>query len=109
MPVARDSPSIQGDVPGPDPARAPPSKAIAMAGLACPGKVRQAERRCPASARAWSRFCPHAIGAERFVAVSSGTSFAQVEGAILGKRACGQNPDKDEVPRFEARLRAAHA
>jgi hypothetical protein len=56
MPVTRDSPSIQGDVPGPDPARAPPNKAIAQAGLACrgqpagvslPAKVRQAERRCP--------------------------------------------------------------
>jgi hypothetical protein len=31
-----------------------------------------------------STFGPHAIGAERFVAVSNGTSFAQVEGAILG-------------------------
>jgi hypothetical protein len=29
MPLTRDSPSIQGDVPGPDPARAPPSKAVA--------------------------------------------------------------------------------
>ena len=38
MPVARDSPSIQGDVPGPDPARAPPTKAIAQAGLACRGQ-----------------------------------------------------------------------
>jgi hypothetical protein len=51
---------------------------------------------------AWSTFGPHAIGAERFVAVSSGTSFAQVAGAILGKRARGQNPDKDEVPRFKS-------
>ena len=56
MPLARDSPSIQGDVPGPDPARAPPNKAIAQAGLACrgsrrgsplPAKVRDVERRCP--------------------------------------------------------------
>src|SRR5215218_7647442 len=38
MPVTRDSPSIQGDVPGPDPARAPPNKAIAQAGLACRGQ-----------------------------------------------------------------------
>jgi hypothetical protein len=30
-------------------------------------------------------FGPHAIGAERFAAVSSGTSFAQVEGVILGE------------------------
>jgi hypothetical protein len=41
-----------------------------------------------------STFGPHAIGAERFLAVSSGTSFAQVAGAILGKQARGQNPDK---------------
>ena len=38
MPVTRDSPSTQGDVPGPDPARAPPNKAIAPAGLACRGQ-----------------------------------------------------------------------
>jgi hypothetical protein len=47
---------------------------------------------------AWSTFGPHAIGAERFVAVSSGTSFAQVEGAILRKQSRVENPDKDEVP-----------
>ena len=35
---------------------------------------------------AWSTFGPHAIGTERFGAVSSGTSFAQVAGAILGNR-----------------------
>jgi hypothetical protein len=38
-----------------------------------------------------------AIGAERFVAVSSGRSFAQGAGAILRKQAPGQNPDKDEL------------
>jgi hypothetical protein len=38
MPVTRDSPSIQGDVPGPDPPRLPPNKAIAQAGLACRGQ-----------------------------------------------------------------------
>jgi hypothetical protein len=38
MPLTRDSPSTQGDVPGPDPARAPPNKAIAQAGLACRGQ-----------------------------------------------------------------------
>ena len=38
MPLTRDSPSIQGDVPGPDPAGAPPNKAIAQAGLACRGQ-----------------------------------------------------------------------
>jgi hypothetical protein len=62
-----------------------------------PAKVRDAERRCPANGRAWSTFGPHAIGAERFLAVSSGRSFAQVAGPILGKRAQGLNPDKDEV------------
>jgi hypothetical protein len=45
-----------------------------------------------------STFGPHAIGAERFVAVCSGASFAQVAGAILQKQARVQNPDKDEVP-----------
>jgi hypothetical protein len=40
---------------------------------------------------------PYAIGAERSVAVSSGTSFAQVVGAILKKQARVQNPAKDEV------------
>jgi hypothetical protein len=56
MLVTRDSPSIQGDVPGPDPARAPPSKAVAgwgslvggsRRGFPLPAKVRHAERRCP--------------------------------------------------------------
>src|SRR5215213_10999506 len=46
---------------------------------------------------AWSTLGPHAIGAERFVAVSSGRSFAQVAGAVLRKQARVQNPDKDEV------------
>jgi hypothetical protein len=39
MPVTRDSPSIQGDVPGPDPARAPPSKAVAGRGSLVGGSV----------------------------------------------------------------------
>jgi hypothetical protein len=46
------------------------------------------------SSSAWSTFGPHPIGAERFVTVSSGRSFAQVAGAILRKQARGQNPDK---------------
>jgi hypothetical protein len=37
-------------------------------------------------------------GSQRSPAVSSGRSFAQVAGAILGKQAQGLNPDKDEVP-----------
>jgi hypothetical protein len=49
-----------------------------------PGRVRDAERRCPRERRAWSTFGLHAIGAERFTTVSSGASFAQVAGAILG-------------------------
>jgi hypothetical protein len=40
---------------------------------------------------------PHPIGTQRFATVSSGTSFAQVAGAILQKQARVQNPDKDEV------------
>jgi hypothetical protein len=52
-----------------------------MAGLACRGsrrgsallgKVRDAARRYPRERRAWSTFGPHAIGAERLLAVSSG-------------------------------------
>jgi hypothetical protein len=34
----------------------------------------------------WSTFGPHAIGTERFPAVTNGTSFAQVAGAILRNR-----------------------
>ena len=47
---------------------------------------------------AWSTFGPQSIGPQRSPAVSSGTSFAQVPGAILEKQARVQNPDKDEVP-----------
>src|SRR4029453_9802764 len=46
-------------------------------------------------------FGPHPIGAERFATVSSGTSFAQVAGAILHEPVRVQNPDKDQ-------LRAVH-
>jgi hypothetical protein len=41
-------------------------------------------------------FGPHPIGAERFATVASGAPFAQVGGAILGKRARVENPGKDE-------------
>jgi len=44
-------------------------------------------------------FGPHATGAERFLAVSSGAPFAQVAGAILGKQAVVQIHDKDAVLR----------
>ena len=47
----------------------------------------------------WSAFGPHAIGVERFAAVSNGPSFAQVVGAILQKQARVENPDKDEALR----------
>jgi hypothetical protein len=73
MLVTRDSPSIQGDVPGPDPARAPPNKAIAQAGLACRGQPAGVSlasqgppRGAPLPPRAtctWSTFGPHAIEA----------------------------------------------
>jgi hypothetical protein len=45
-----------------------------------------------------STFGPHAIGTERSVTVSSGTSFMLVVDAFLQKRVRVQNPDKDEVP-----------
>jgi hypothetical protein len=44
--------------------------------------------------QAWSTLGPHPIGTERYAAVTSGTSFAQVVGAILGKQDRVQNPDK---------------
>jgi hypothetical protein len=56
LPLTRDSPPIQGDVPGPDPARAPltrrsPGRGSLVGGSRrgspLPAKVRQAERRCP--------------------------------------------------------------
>ena len=46
---------------------------------------------------AWSTFGPHPIGAERFVTVSSGRSFAQVAGTILRKQARGRTLIRDEV------------
>jgi hypothetical protein len=106
MPLARDSPSIQGDVPGPDPPGLPPSKAVAgrvrLSGAA--GGVylaRQGPRRGapppPRARRAWPTFGPHAIGTERFSAVTKGMSFVQVAGAVLRKQARVQNPDEDEL------------
>jgi hypothetical protein len=47
----------------------------------------------------WSTFGPHAIGAERFTTVSSGTSFAQVAGAIQEKQTHVQISDKDALLR----------
>jgi hypothetical protein len=41
---------------------------------------------------AWSTFGPHATGAERFPTVSSGTPFAQVGEAILGKQTRSRRP-----------------
>src|SRR5215218_1561270 len=96
MPVTRDSPSIQGDVPGPDPARAPPSKAVARRGslVGQPAGVSLASQgpRCgaplpPRAGHAWSTSGPHAIGTQRFPTVASGASFAQVTGVILQKQA----------------------
>jgi hypothetical protein len=107
MPVTRDSPSIQGDVPGPTPPGSP-SNAVAgrgslVGGAAGGGLPCQAGPRGGAPLprrveRAWSTFGPHAIGTERFATVSSGPSFAQLAGPILGEQARVQNPDKDEVP-----------
>jgi hypothetical protein len=49
-----------------------------------------------------STFGPHAIGTERSVTVSSGTSFMLVVDAFLQKRVRVQNPDKDAVARARA-------
>jgi hypothetical protein len=48
--------------------------------------------------------CPQPSGTERFVTVSSGSSFTQVAEAILPKQARLQNPDdvEAEVRRLEA-------
>ena len=48
----------------------------------------------PTSGTCLVPFGPHAIGTERFLAVSSGASFAQVAGAILGKQAVVQISDR---------------
>jgi hypothetical protein len=53
----------------------------------------------PTQARAWSTFGPQSIGAQRFVAVCNGASFAQVADVILGKQARVENPDKDAALR----------
>jgi pimeloyl-ACP methyl ester carboxylesterase len=55
----------------------------------------------------WSTFGPHPIGAERFTTVSSGRSFAQVAGAILGKQDRVQNPENDEVADLGRHRRAS--
>jgi hypothetical protein len=55
--------------------------------------------------QAWSTFGPHAIGTERFPAVSSATSFVQVAGAILQKRARAQNPEDELRARRVRKLR----
>ena len=70
---------------------------IRSTGQGCPETIIQGKPLRTGTA-AWSTFGPHAIGAERFATVSSGSSFAQVAGAILRKQARVQNPDKAEVP-----------
>jgi hypothetical protein len=106
MPVTRDSPSILGDVPGPDPARAPPNKAIARAGslsgvaggglLASQGPRRGAPLppRASVPVHVWST-------CHRNRAVPSGLQWSPAvhrsprsQAPILGKRARGLNPDK---------------
>src|SRR5215218_816724 len=66
-------------------------------GLPCQPRPATRSAAPPQAGRVWSTFGPHAIGAERFATVSSGTSFAQVVGGILRKRVPVQNPDKDEA------------
>ena len=69
-------------------------------GLSC--QPRSAGRRAvaPASGRVWSTFGPHAIGAERFAAVSNGLQREVIRAGCRrdpAEQARGQNPDKDEV------------
>jgi hypothetical protein len=111
LPQTRDSPPIQGDVPGPDPARAPPNKAIAQAGLACrgsrrgsplPAKVRQAERRCPGErdvsgpCLAHTRWEP--TGTQRSPAVGRSAG----RWRHPGNQAPVKSADKDEVRWFKS-------
>jgi hypothetical protein len=67
------------------------------AGLPCSTWSATPHAAAPQVTRAWSTFGPQAIGTERFPTASSGSSLAQVAGAILGKQAWVENPDKDEV------------
>jgi hypothetical protein len=102
MPVVRDSPSIQGDVPGPDPARAPLTRRSPRR-LACrgsrrgstlPAKVREAQHRCPRERGGPGPRLVHIpaepSGSQRSPVVSSDRSFAQVADAILRKQARGR-------------------
>jgi hypothetical protein len=69
-------------------------------GSPCQARSATRSAAAPASGRAWSTFGPHAIGAERFVAVSSGLQPYIVRPGRRshpGKRALGLNPDKDGV------------
>jgi hypothetical protein len=106
MPLVGTARLYRGMSPGPDPARAPLTRRLSWRGSlvggsrrgsALPAKVRQAERRCTRErgmrlVHVWST-------CHRSRAVLSGLQryiVAEVAGAILGKRAYGQNPDKDE-------------
>jgi hypothetical protein len=98
-----------GDVPGPDPARAPLARRLRR-GLLVGGSRRGSALPRQGPAR-WSAAIPRTgvlgprlvhtpsepSGSQRSPAVSSGRSLAQVAGVILRKQARGQNPDKDEV------------
>ena len=65
--------------------------------VSLPAKVRDAERRCPRERACLVHVWSTRHRTERFATVSSGTSFAQVACAILGKQARAQIPDKDEI------------
>ena len=106
MPLATDSPPIQGDVPGPDPARAPPNKAIVQAGLACRGQpagvylASQGPPRRSAAAPA-SGTCPVSVwatpeGTDRSAAVASDTLIPRSLAPSWGT-GCVKSADTDEV------------
>jgi len=107
--VTRDSPSIQGDVPGPDPARAPLTRRLpggarlsgaAGGGSTLPAKVRQAERRCPRERDVPGPWLGHTRweptgtqhGHRRYVV-------PQVAGASLGGQDWVKSADRNGVPR----------
>ena len=105
-PLTRDSPCIQGDVPGPDPARAPPSKAVARRGSlvggsrrgsTLPAKVRPGGAPLPPA----SGTCPVSVwatpeGTDRSAAVTSDTLIPRSLAPSWGT-GCVKSADTDEV------------
>jgi hypothetical protein len=99
MPVTRDSPSIQGDVLAQTPPGLPLTRRLPggarlsgqPAGVSLPAKVRQAERRCPHERDVPGPRLGHAIGTERFPAVTSGVAGRHAQ-AVAGEALAQRRP-----------------